>query len=221
MSEAKGLSRDKVEKLRREYKGQGIAKDNVHEDPLQQFEKWFQVAVESNLIDSNAMTLATADAEGRPSSRVVLLKGYDQRGFVFYTNYKSRKAVQLDENPHASLCFYWKEFERQIRIRGQVVRLPREESESYFETRPRDSQIGAWASLQSGIVENRAELEKNFRKYEEKFKGKEVPLPEFWGGYLLEPTVYEFWQGRPSRMHDRLEYKWSKNEGWKIRRLSP
>ncbi len=221
MSKSKGLTREEVEKLRRDYKGKGIEKESVYDDPLKQFEEWFQVAVESDLIDSNAMTLATADAQGRPSSRVVLLKGYDERGFVFYTNYKSRKSEELDKNPHASMCFYWKEFERQIRIRGQVERLPYEESKSYFDTRPRDSQIGAWASIQSDVVKNRAELESNYKKYKEQFEGQKVPLPEFWGGYVLKPAVYEFWQGRPSRMHDRLEYIKNEDGQWEIRRLSP
>jgi len=214
------INKEKVAQLRRVYHGKGLDEKDVKSDPMEQFEDWFEAAVENNLVDANAMTLGTANKDGQPSSRIVLLKGFDERGFIFYTNYNSRKSNELDENPFAALCFYWKEFDRQIRIRGEVDRLPREESADYFKSRPRDSQIGAWASHQSDYAENREELEQRFKTLEEKYEGDDVPLPDFWGGYVLDPVCYEFWQGRPSRMHDRIVYE--KNNGnWEIKRLYP
>ncbi|MDX1639786.1 MAG: pyridoxamine 5'-phosphate oxidase, partial [Balneolaceae bacterium] len=176
---------DKVAALRREYTRDGISEDSVKKNPLKQFADWFGEALESNLTDANAMTLATADAEGKPSSRIVLLKGFDENGFRFYTNYNSRKGRELAENPHAALCFYWPVLERQVRVEGTVSKLTREQSEQYFRSRPRQSQIGAWASDQSTRLENRAELEQNFEELKQRFEGEKIPAPEFWGGYTL------------------------------------
>jgi pyridoxamine 5'-phosphate oxidase len=171
-------------------------------------------------LDLNAMTLATADKHGRPSARIVLLKGLDERGFMFYTNYNSRKGHELAENPEAALVFYWPEQERQVTIAGQVSKLPKAESEAYFESRPRGSQIGAWASDQSAVVGDRTELEKKWQEFEAKFP-KEVPCPEHWGGYVLAPKRMEFWQGRPNRLHDRFRYTRQNDKSWSIERLSP
>lgn len=212
---------DRVEALRREYKRDGISEESVKKNPVDQFEIWFGEALESDLTDANAMTLATATADGKPSSRIVLLKGFDNNGFRFYTNYSSRKGKELQENPHAALCFYWPALERQIRVEGKVSKLSREQSAKYFQSRPRDSQIGAWASNQSSGIGSREKLETKFEEFRQKFEGEEVPLPDFWGGYLLNPKKIEFWQGRTGRLHDRIVYKKDSDGNWSIRRLSP
>lgn len=209
-----------IEGLRREYAGEELLEDNVQDDPVEQFSVWFEQALRSEVKEPNAVSLATATADGKPSARIVLLKGFDKRGFRFFTNYESRKARELDENPHASLCFFWQELERQVRIEGKVKKLSREESENYFSKRPRLSQIGAWASRQSEKVESRDQMEAKFREFQEKFEDEPVPAPEFWGGYRLHPTSIEFWQGREGRLHDRLLYTKS-SDSWKITRLSP
>jgi pyridoxamine 5'-phosphate oxidase len=169
----------------------------------------------------NAMTLATADEQGRPSARIVLLKGVDRRGFIFYTNYDSRKGRELAGNPHAALVFYWGDQERQVCVAGEVQKLSREESEAYHNSRPRGSRIGAWASKQSEVVPDRAFLESQWAKYEAEFPGAEVPLPPYWGGYVLAPSRLEFWQGRPNRLHDRFRYARQPDDSWVIERLSP
>jgi len=211
----------KLESLRREYSRKAITKENVQDDPFDQFSAWFDEAMESDVTDANAMTLATADSSGQPSSRIVLLKGFDSEGFRFYTNYESRKGHDLKENPKASLNFFWPALERQICIRGSVKKLSREESEAYFKTRPRDSQLGAWASSQSSEVRDRQELENKLSEVSSRFEQEEVPIPDFWGGYILRPDYIEFWQGRPGRLHDRILYTRESGGDWKIKRLSP
>ena len=189
-------------------------------DPLELFRRWLEDAEASGLLLPESMTLATATAEGRPSARMVLLKGADPDGFRFFTNFGSHKAVELDANPWAALCFHWSVLERQVRIEGSVERLSTEDSAEYFATRGRGSQIGAWASEQSRPIADRAGLEARAAEIEARFAGKEVPLPDFWGGYLLVPERFEFWQGRANRLHDRLVYT-PRNGGWEITRLQP
>lgn len=209
-----------VAKIRRDYNKASLTESDVDENPIDQFMEWFEKALNTNMLDPNAMTLSTASKQGIPSSRTVLLKGVDEKGFRFYTNYKSRKSKELQENHRAALCFYWPVHERQIRIQGNVQRLSRAESEAYFHQRPRQSQLGAWASEQSAKISSRKELISAFKKMEKRFKGKDIPLPEFWGGFLVKPFRIEFWQGREGRMHDRICYE-KKNEGWIISRLAP
>lgn len=212
--------KQKIEALRREYSHRTLSEDEVAESPVEQFAIWFRQALAADLPDANAMTLATASASGEPSARIILLKGFDESGFRFYTNYKSRKGRELTENPHASLCFYWAELERQVRIEGTVEKMSQEDSAKYFSKRPRLSQLGAWASSQSKRVQSRETLEKNFEEMKARFEGEEIPLPDFWGGFELAPHHIEFWQGRPSRLHDRIVYEKEDGE-WKIKRLSP
>lgn len=209
-----------VEALRREYSRRALSEDEIADDPIEQFAIWFRQALAADLPDANAMTLATASAKGKPSARIVLLKGFDQLGFRFYTNYQSRKGRELEENPHASLCFFWPELERQVRIEGEVKKMSREDSAAYFEKRPRLSQLGAWASSQSSEVESREALQQNFEKMKERFDGKDIHMPEFWGGFSVQPARIEFWQGRPGRLHDRIVYS-KENSGWTISRLAP
>lgn len=210
----------RVEALRREYTRDGITEDSVQQDPIDQFTIWFEDALNSNLTDANAMTLSTATADGKPSSRIVLLKGFDEDGFRFYTNYASRKGKELKQNPHAALCFYWPALERQVRIEGEVTKLSREQSAEYFQSRPRDSQIGAWASNQSSGLQSREELEKTYEELKERFEDEEIPLPDFWGGYRLQHQALEFWQGRTGRLHDRIQYTKTGRQ-WEIKRLYP
>ena len=229
--------------IRREYKVLSLDRDQLDPDPLRQFSHWFDDALGAQGrsrwrkigiacyklgqailgrpgADVNAMTLATVDSAGRPSTRTVLLKGVDARGFIFFTNYASRKGTELAANPNAALTFYWPEFERQVCIAGRVEKVSREESEAYFRTRPHGSQIGAWASRQSAVVASRADLEQAWAEMEKKHP-TDVPLPPIWGGYVLQPDRIEFWQGRPSRLHDRLCYQRQPDGSWKIERLSP
>lgn len=207
--------------LRREYQQQTLSEKEVAAEPIAQFQKWFEQAVAARVSYPEALTLATADAAGRPSARIVLLKGVDARGFTFFTNYESRKGLELAANPHASLVFWWHELERQVRIEGRVERVAREESEEYFRTRPRGSQIGAWASAQSAVLPRREALEQSVNAFEKKFGEEEVPCPEHWGGFRVLPHTMEFWQGRLNRLHDRIRYRLQADGKWMIERLSP
>ncbi|HSF42344.1 MAG TPA: pyridoxamine 5'-phosphate oxidase [Thermoanaerobaculia bacterium] len=210
-----------VADIRREYERTGLSEEDLAPDPVEQFGRWLHQAMEADPQEFTAMTLATADREGRPSARIVLLKGYDEKGFVFYTNYESRKGRELDENPRAALVFYWASLDRQVRIEGTVEKTTREESEVYFHSRPMGAQIGAWASRQSHVLPRREDLERTVREVEERFGGGEVPLPDSWGGYRVVPELFELWQGRTSRLHDRLCYVRLPEGGWRIERLSP
>ncbi len=209
-----------VSDLRREYVRAGLDEAGLHSEPIEQFRRWFDEALSADLHEPNAMTLATSTNDGKPSARIVLLKGYDERGFVFYTNYEGRKAKDLDENPRAALVFFWGELERQVRIEGTVSRVPEKESDEYFASRPRGSQLGAWVSEQSRIVTDRRSLEEKLHSLEAEYANREVPRPLFWGGYRVEPEAVEFWQGRENRLHDRLVYRREDN-GWRIERLQP
>lgn len=199
-------------------KNQGLDLGNLFKNPFEQFQHWFDFAVEVDAFYANAMTLSTVH-DNKPSSRVVLLKEMDEKGFVFFTNYTSAKSKEIAENNHASLLFFWKELERQIRIEGVLEKVSAENSDEYFKTRPRESQIGAWASPQSTTI-TRAELEKRVEEFTKKFEGKEVPRPDFWGGFRLLPTRFEFWQGRAGRLHDRFVYE-NKNGIWQIVQIAP
>jgi pyridoxamine 5'-phosphate oxidase len=209
-----------VAALREEYTRTGLAEADVAPDPVVQFRAWFRDALAADLHEPNAMILATATAGGKPSARTVLLKGYDERGFVFYTNYDGRKAKEIETNPTCAILFYWGELERQVRIEGRASRLSGEESDAYFAGRPRGSRLGAWASEQSRPVQDRSILEERVRALEAVYEGREIPRPPFWGGYRVKPDTIEFWQGRESRLHDRLVYHRS-GRGWKIVRLQP
>ncbi|MEW6345353.1 MAG: pyridoxamine 5'-phosphate oxidase [Paraburkholderia sp.] len=207
--------------LRKNYSLGSLDVADVDPNPFRQFDTWFAQAVEAKLPEPNTMTLATVDSRGRPSARIVLIKGVDERGFVFFTNYDSRKGRELADNPHASLLFYWIELERQVRIEGAVVKTSPAESDQYFHSRPLGSRIGAWASEQSQVIENRAVLEAREKQISAQY-GEHPPRPPHWGGYRLAPDAIEFWQGRPSRLHDRLLYTRAAEGGeWQIARLSP
>ena len=207
--------------LRKEYSLAGLKEKDLAKDPFRQFDKWFQEAEAAKISEPNAMTLATATRYGRPSARTVLLKGVDGRGFVFYTNYESRKGREIDGNPRAALVFPWVSIERQVMVNGTVIKVSREEAEAYFHSRPLASQLGAWASAQSSIIAGRSGLEENMKAVEKKYAGQIVPLPPFWGGFRVVPETVEFWQGRRSRLHDRLRYRRETDGSWIIERLSP
>jgi pyridoxamine 5'-phosphate oxidase len=214
------ILQNSVSNLRHDFSRDEIEELSAKVTAFEQFESWLAEAIGKNLNDPNAMVLSTSTPDGRPSSRVVLLKGFDENGFVFYTNYDSRKAAEIAANPHAALLFYWTETGKQVRIEGTIKKVPAEVSDEYFASRPRASQIGAAASPQSNIVESRDYLEGRFAELEKEFEGREIKRPENWGGYILEPDIFEFWQGRESRLHDRLRY--TKNEtGWDVERLAP
>lgn len=210
-----------IENLRKEYTARTLEVEEAQTDPFGQFEEWFAEAVRAQLPEPNAMTLATVDSSGQPSARIVLLKGFDREGFVFYTNYRSRKGEEMRENPRVALVFLWLELQRQVRIEGSVERIDPEESTRYFQSRPRGSQIGAWASPQSAVIDRREVLEQRYSDLESQYEEAEVlPRPAHWGGYLVRPHRLEFWQGRASRLHDRIQYR-LEEERWLIERLAP
>lgn len=210
-----------IENLRKEYTARTLEVEEAQADPFRQFEEWFAEAVRAQLPEPNAMTLATVGAGGQPSARIVLLKGFDREGFVFYTNYRSRKGEEMQKNPRVALVFLWLELQRQVRIEGSVERIDPEESTRYFQSRPRGSQIGAWASPQSAVIDRRDILEQRYAALENQYEEAEVlPRPEHWGGYLVRPHRLEFWQGRASRLHDRIQYR-LEEERWLIERLAP
>lgn len=215
------LSAAELAALRRDYSMGALRRADLDPDPIEQFRHWLHAAVTSGIIEPNAMTLATASADGIPVSRTVLLKACDHRGFMFFTNYESAKASHLAANPHAALTFCWPALQRQVNVTGTVGKVPIEESEAYFHTRPLGSQLGAWASRQSHRIEDRAALEKAFEEAHARFDGSQIPLPPHWGGYCLNPETIEFWQGQRSRLHDRLRYVRTEGGGWTIERLSP
>ena len=207
--------------IRLNYSKNVLLESGVEKDPIRQFNKWWQEAIHSEIDEVNAMTLATASSDGIPSARIVLLKDFSGKGFLFFTNYESFKAQQLDSNPKACLVFFWKELERQVRITGLVQRAGQEESDTYFNSRPEESRIGALTSPQSRVIENRSWIDEQFEKNKSVFTGKPIKRPDYWGGYIVRPVIMEFWQGRPSRLHDRLQYTLQHNNEWKIERLAP
>jgi pyridoxamine 5'-phosphate oxidase len=208
--------------LRRDYTQRGLTLDDLKPDPFDQFSLWFQQAMDAELLEPNALVLSTISPDGLPFQRTVLLKYFDQDGFVFFTNYGSRKAQHIGENPQVSMLFPWYGLERQLAIAGTAVKISTAESFQYFSSRPRGSQIGAWVSQQSSIITSRQLLEIQFEKMKQKFLNQEIPLPDFWGGYRVKPTSFEFWQGRPNRLHDRLLYsRQGGGETWEVQRLSP
>ena len=204
-----------------DHAARGLRRRDLDPDPIKQFANWFTAAIEAGIRDVNAMSLATATAEGRPFVRIVLLKGFDQDGFVFFTNYESQKGQQLEANPHAALAFYWIELDRQIRISGPAEQTSREESERYFHSRPAASQLGAWASHQSQVIDGRRVLEARLAQMTERFTDQVIPLPPHWGGFRVRPEMMEFWQGRPNRLHDRFHYRREADGAWTIERLAP
>jgi len=207
--------------LREDYRAKTLEITDVDANPIQQFNTWFQEALDSQIKEANAMTIATVDAQGKPAARIVLLKGFDENGFIFYTNYDSRKGQELAANPNIAVVFLWKDLERQIRIEGIAEKVAPKVSLNYFQSRPKGSQIGAWASPQSQVIADRSILEQNVIDLKEKYKDADnLPIPSHWGGYQIKPTLIEFWQGRSSRLHDRICYKLV-GEEWKIERLAP
>lgn len=210
-----------IEMLRKEYLANRLDVDQLHRDPLMELRKWVQAAIDCNIVEPNAMVLATASKEGRPSSRAMLMKEIDAQGIIFYTNYESRKGRDLAENPWASITIFWKELERQITIDGRVVKISEAHSTEYFAKRPKESQIGTWCSRQGTIIPSRAVLEEAFHTFQAKFKEGQVPKPPYWGGYRLEPETFVFWQGRENRLHDRFLYRKNVDHPWIIERLSP
>lgn len=211
---------EKLFSLREEYGDRELSENGAEAHPLDQFSKWFDEAIQAGITEPNAMILSTASADGMPSSRIVLLKVYDKQGFTFFTNYTSRKALELEDNPRAALLFPWHAMERQIRIAGRVEKVSNEESDEYFQSRPPGSRIGAWASPQSQVIPSRDHLEKLEAELRDRFDAGSIPRPPYWGGYRLTPFSMEFWQGRESRLHDRIEY-YLDQDNWKMRRLAP
>jgi len=209
-----------LSELRKEYSKETLEISSVGKDPIRQFERWFDEALRAEVLEPNAMTLSTVTESGRPSARIVLLKGIEHNKFQFYTNYQSDKGKELENNPACALTFFWPELERQVRIEGISNRVDEGTSRKYFQSRPRGSQIGAWASPQSQVIETRRILDENFSHYQRYFQEHEIKKPPHWGGYLICPEYFEFWQGRPNRLHDRLEYILDENE-WIIHRLAP
>lgn len=215
------LSSEQLQNLRRDYSSRDLSEHEVLPNPIDQFKLWFKEALEAEVWEPNAMTLATANIDFKPSARVVLLKGVEEKGFVFYTNYNSRKGKELTWNPYACLVFMWHELERQVRISGRVEKVSREESIQYFKSRPEGSRIGAWVSAQSEVIETREQLEKKYDELSKKWSGRDIDCPEYWGGYIVIPYEIEFWQGRPNRLHDRILYSLENGNEWHKKRLSP
>jgi pyridoxamine 5'-phosphate oxidase len=212
---------EKIAELRKEYSHKNLMETEIEHDPIKQFNIWWQDALEAKIIEVNAMILATASSDGMPSARTVLLKGFSETGFIFFTNYNSYKGRQLEENPKACLVFLWKELERQVRITGLVEKTSEEENDAYFKSRPVASQVGAIASPQSEVIKNREWLDNNYNELLEKLESKTIDRPSHWGGYIVRPVIIEFWQGRPGRLHDRIQYTLQQNGSWKIERLAP
>ncbi len=209
-----------IAEIRKEYSREVLDESHAHEDPFRQFDQWWHEALASEIDEVNAMTLATTGTNGKPSARIVLLKGYSDEGFVFFTNYQSRKGEQMTANPYASLVFFWKELERQVRIEGRVEKVSASDSDAYFLSRPVESQIGAGSSPQSRVIPSREIIEENVKNMTARFSAEELVRPPHWGGYLVKPDTMEFWQGRPSRLHDRIQYVWESGI-WRRQRLAP
>lgn len=209
-----------IASIRKDYSKKKLTEAKADADPYKQFAKWWKQALKSEIVEPNAMTLATASADGMPSARIVLLKEFNEKGFVFFTNYNSYKGQQLEENPKACLVFFWKEVERQVRLTGLVEKISAAESDEYFHSRPKESQVGANASPQSQVIKSREWLDESYKKLA-KAAGKDIQRPENWGGYRVKPVIFEFWQGRPGRLHDRLQYTLQNDGNWKIERLAP
>jgi pyridoxamine 5'-phosphate oxidase len=212
---------EKTTDIRKEYTHKTLMESGIEADPVRQFSTWWHEALEAKIIEVTAMTLATASVDGMPSARTVLLKGFSEKGFIFFTNYNSFKGQQLSENPKASLLFFWKELERQVRITGLVEKLSSEESNDYFQSRPRASQVGAVVSPQSQVIESRQWLDERYNEVSKQFENTAVQRPPHWGGYIVRPIIIEFWQGRPGRLHDRIQYTILDDGNWKIERLAP
>ena len=210
-----------MSELRREYTDAGLDERDLDANPFMQFEQWFQEAIDAKIDLPDAMTLATSTKDGVPSARIVLFRGHDERGFVFYTDYGSQKGQELAENPNAALVFYWRELDRQVRITGRVSKVSRENSNNYFQSRPLGSRLAALASRQSEVITDRKDLEKRFKQLKKQYQNGEVPLPSNWGGYRLFPNMIEFWSGRPNRLHDRLRYTRQRDNDWRIERVFP
>lgn len=210
-----------IKDLRQDYKSAFLLEEDVENNPFKQFEKWFNEAVKAEVLEPNAMTLATSTKNGNPSARIVLLKGFDEQGFTFFTNYDSNKGKQIDDNPKAALIFFWGDLERQVRIEGDIEKISKKDSEDYFHSRPKGSQLGAIASPQSQIIPNRGFLENNLKELSNIYSNKEIIKPENWGGYKVIPNNIEFWQGRSNRLHDRILFSKDKNGFWKTERLAP
>ncbi len=213
--------KSEIAAIRLNYSKKVLLETDAEDHPVKQFDKWWQEAVRSEIDEVNAMTLATASPEGIPSARIVLLKDFSEEGYMFFTNYESFKAQQLDSNPKACLVFFWKELERQVRITGLVQKVAPEESDAYFQSRPEESRIGAVTSPQSRVIESRAWIDDQFEKNKKLLSGKTIKRPHYWGGYIVRPVIVEFWQGRPGRLHDRIQYTLQNNNEWKIERLAP
>ncbi len=217
----KGTIRVKIDERRKDHSLLNLREEDLDPDAIRQFRLWLDDALHSDVPEANAMALATSTPDGRPSVRMVLLRGIDERGLSFFTNYESRKAREIEANPYASMVFFWPELERQVRVEGRIERTSAEESDRYFQGRPAGSRLGAWASSQSQVIASRDELEAQFRALEDRYLDSSIPRPENWGGYRLIPDVFEFWQGRPNRLHDRLRYVRQPDGGWLIERLAP